>query len=153
LIPSTLIDEYANGPALLADTFRDSNSLDIDARPIPDTWSIRETICHLADSEIVYADRIKRVLAEDNPTFFEADPNVFTPALHTQNRPLDSELQLIVAVRSHMVPILRSLDFADFQRYGQHSLDGQMSLETLLQRITNHIPHHLRFIVAKIAVL
>jgi len=150
---STLIDQYAAGPELLADVFRDSKNLDVDAQPIPGTWSIRQVICHLADSEIVYADRIKRVLAEENPTFFEADPNQFVPALHTRHRPLQTELDLISAVRSHMLSILRSLDAEQFQRIGQHSLDGQMTIETLLQRITDHIPHHLRFINAKIKKL
>ncbi|QDT11205.1 DinB family protein [Planctomycetes bacterium K23_9] len=148
--PSALIEQYASGSNLLADALRDGEGIDIDAHPVPQAWSIREVVCHLADAEIIYADRIKRVLAEDNPTFFEADPNDFIPALHTAARPLDAELQLIAAVRTHMLPILRSLSLDDFQRYGQHSLAGQMSLETLLQRITDHIPHHLKFIRAKI---
>jgi uncharacterized damage-inducible protein DinB len=148
---TSLIDKYAAGPGLLLAALHEASRLDVDAYPVSDTWSIRETVCHLADSEIVYADRIKRVLAEDNPTFFEADPNIFVPALHVRERPLETELQLIGAVRSHMLPILRSLNMRDLQRSGQHSLDGQMTLETLLQRITNHIPHHLEFIKAKVA--
>jgi hypothetical protein len=35
------------------------------ARPIPRKWSTLEVVCHLADFEIVYADRIKRVIAEN----------------------------------------------------------------------------------------
>jgi len=147
---NTKIEEYAAGPGLLLDALREASHFDIDAHSVAGTWSVRETVCHLADSEIVYADRIKRVLAEDNPTFCEADPNTFGPALYVRERPLETELQLIDAVRSHMLPILRSLDTRDLQRFGQHSLDGQMTLETLIQRITNHIPHHLEFIEAKI---
>ena len=43
------------------------------ARPIPGKWSTLEVICHLADFEIVYADRIKRVIAENEPILFGGD--------------------------------------------------------------------------------
>ena len=33
-----------------------------DTLPITGTWSVRQVVCHLADAEIVYADRMKRVL-------------------------------------------------------------------------------------------
>ena len=42
------------------------------ARPIPGKWSTLEVVCHLADFEIVYADRIKRVIAENEPTLSAA---------------------------------------------------------------------------------
>jgi hypothetical protein len=48
-----------------------------------------------------------------------------------------------------MARILRSLTEKDFQRIGHHSEDGPLTLETLLQRITEHIPHHVRFIKEK----
>lgn len=150
---SSLIDDYERGPDAVAKRVRDSAALDIDAYPDPNRWSIREVVCHLADAEIIYADRIKRVLAEDNPTFFEADPNDFLPSLHVTNRPLKAELQVIISVRSHMVSILRSLSTTEYERFGQHSLAGQMSVEDLLQRITDHIPHHVAFIDAKISSL
>jgi uncharacterized damage-inducible protein DinB len=135
---------------LVCDVLRATANIDLDARPIEGKWSIREVVCHLADSEIVYADRMKRVIAEENPTFFEADPNLFGRALYCSHRPLDRELDLIKAVRAHMLPILHSCDANAFQRTGVHSLDGPMTLETLLQRIADHIPHHVAFIDEKL---
>lgn len=145
----TLIEAYAGGAKLLGDALSSAANADVDARPIAGKWSIREVVCHLADSEIVYADRMKRVLAEDNPTFFEADPNLFRPALHCSRRPLDKELAVVEAIRAHMLPILQSCDAEAFQRTGVHSLDGPLTLETLLERITAHIPHHVAFIEEK----
>ena len=48
-----------------------------------------------------------------------------------------------------MARILRALKPDDFQRTGGHSRDGALTLEVLLQRITAHIPHHVRFIEEK----
>jgi hypothetical protein len=107
----------------------------------------------LADSEIVYADRMKRVIAEDNPTLFEADPNLFVPALFCSQRPWRTELNVVETVRAHMRPILRSCDREDFQRTGVHSLDGPLTLEALLQRVTAHLPHHIAFIEEKLRAL
>ena len=150
---STLIEEYSRGAKLLCDAMPSADSIDLDARPIAGKWSVREAVCHLADSEIVYADRMKRVIAEDNPTFFEADPNLFCPALSCPQRPLDNELDVVKAIRAHMLPILRSCDADDFQRTGVHSLDGQLTLERLLQRVTAHIPHHVAFIEQKLKAM
>ncbi len=150
---SALTQAYSEGAKLLCHVVRSTDNTDWDAKPIEGKWSVREVVCHLADSEIVYADRMKRVIAEDNPTLFEADPNLFCPALYCPKRSLDNEMNVIDAIRSHMLPILQSCDANDFRRTGVHSLDGPMTLETLLQRITAHIPHHVAFIEEKLAAM
>ena len=150
---STLIEAYSGGAKLLGDAMRRAANADLDARPIEGKWSVREVVCHLADSEIVYADRMKRVIAEENPTFFEADPDLFGHALHCPRRPLDKELAVVEAIRAHMLSILQSCNADDFQRTGVHSLDGPMTLQTLLERITAHIPHHVAFIEEKLQAM
>lgn len=148
-----LLEEYSRGAALLRDVIARTPANAWDATPIPGTWSIRQVLCHLADGEIVYADRMKRVIAEDNPTFFEADPDQFVPALFCETRDWEAEMSVIDATRCHMLPILRSCTDDDFRRGGVHSLDGPMDLLTLLSRITGHIPHHLVFIEQKLRAL
>jgi hypothetical protein len=59
------------------------------------------------------------------------------------------ELELIAAVRRQMATILRELKVSDFQRTGNHSEDGALTLETLIRRISDHIPHHVQFIAEK----
>jgi hypothetical protein len=48
-----------------------------------------------------------------------------------------------------MARILRSLPPEGFQRTGIHSVRGPVALESLLQQITDHIPHHLAFVEDK----
>jgi len=150
---SALIKAYSAGAQVLRDALRRAAHANLDVRPIEGKWSIREVVCHLADSEIIYADRMKRVLAEDNPTFFEADPDRFGPALNCPQRPMDKELDVVAAIRAHMLPILEACHPNDFQRTGVHSRDGQMTLQTLLERITAHIPHHVAFIEEKLQAM
>ena len=150
---SALIEAYSRGAELLRDAVRSTPDSKWDATPIDGAWSIRQVVCHLADSEIVYADRMKRVIAEDNPTLFDADPDLFVPALYCSQRPWETELNVIETVRTHMLPILQSCDIKDFQRTGVHSINGSMTLKTLLERVTAHIPHHIAFIEAKLRAL
>lgn len=148
-----LIDGYAKGAATLREAVEATVGVDVDARPISGKMSIREVVCHLADAEIIYAERMKRVLVEDRPTFFEADPNRFAAALFCERRALEDEVDAFEAVRTHMLPILQACDAAAFARTGIHSRDGAMTLATLLERIVRHVPHHLAFVEEKVRAL
>ena len=148
-----LLKQYEQGPDLLKTAIAGVREDQLDQTPVPGKWSIRQVVCHIADFEPVYADRMKRVLVEDNPTMFGGDPDVFAAGLHYEKRNLSDELDLISVVRRQMAVILRNTDIEDFQRTGVHSEAGPLTLETLLERITRHIPHHVKFIEAKIAVM
>lgn len=126
---------------------------DLDARPIPNRWSTREVVCHIADFELVYSNRMKRVISENTPTFRGADPDVLAATLAYGSRNVDEELQFIAATRHQMARILHSLPTASFQRTGNHTEDGLIDLRTLLTRIKEHLPHHVTFINEKRLVL
>lgn len=150
---TTLIDGYLAGPQQLRDAIAGMSDEQINAAPIPGKWSTRQVICHLADFEPVYADRMKRVIAEHEPTLFGGDPDVFAVRLAYAHRDIGEELQLIESVRRHVARILKTLTPEEFQRHGIHSEAGPITLEKLLTNITNHIPHHLKFIEEKRAAL
>jgi uncharacterized damage-inducible protein DinB len=144
-----LIDQYAAGPQTLRDAIAGMTLDQIDAAPVPGKWSTRQVICHLADFETVYADRMKHVIAEDQPAFAGGFHQQFAEHLAYDHRDIEEELRLIDVTRSQMARILRSLPPEAFDRTGIHSVDGAMTLSTLLERITNHIPHHAQFIAEK----
>ena len=150
---TALIDEYAAGPYILEKGIFGMSDDALRATPVVGKWSTHQVICHIADFEPVYADRMKRVLAEHEPTLLSGDPNLFAARLAYDRRDTQEELRIIELVRKQMVRILRKLEPDDFQRRGIHSADGPLTLETLLRRITGHVPHHLKFIAEKRAAL
>jgi hypothetical protein len=151
--PKKLIDEYLAGPRILREAVEGMSREELDATPIAGKWSTRQVVCHLADFEPIYADRMKRVIAEERPTFFGGDPDVFASRLAYAARDVEEELRLIEAVRGQMGKILRTLAPGDFRRDGIHSEAGPLSLHTLLERVTAHLPHHVKFIHEKRAAL
>jgi uncharacterized damage-inducible protein DinB len=148
-----LIEDYLAGGHQLRAAVAGMTTDQLDDRPIPGKWSTKEVICHIADFEPIYVDRMKRVFAENEPTLFGGDPDLFASRLVYDRRDAAVELDFIEATRKHMAPILRSLKPKDFQRKGNHSEVGPITLEKLLANITNHIPHHVKFIEEKRAAM
>ncbi|MBS0267004.1 MAG: DinB family protein [Planctomycetes bacterium] len=144
-----LIEQYRTGPAKLRAALAGMTAAQIAARPVPGKWSTLEVLCHIADFEPVYGDRMKRVLAEEQPKLPSGDPDLFQQHLAYGQRDAQEELAVIEAVRNQMARILATLSEAQFARTGLHSADGPLSLRVLLERITGHIPHHLKFIEEK----
>lgn len=145
----THIEDYLAGPRLLRHLVEGMSEEDLDATPIPGKWSTRQVVSHIADFESIYAARMKRVIAEHEPTLLSVDPDRFASRLGYHKRLIEEELQLIEAARNQMARILRNLSNHDFHRIGYHSEDGPLTLEGLLQSVVDHIPHHVRFIVEK----
>ena len=122
---------------------------EVKLRPIPGKWSTSEVVCHLADFEIVFADRIKRVIAEHEPPLPNGDENLFAARLAYHDRDLQGEL---ASGGSGPRPRRRHLADAAAGRLpapGIHSQAGRLTLETLVQRATGHVAHHLKFIADK----
>ncbi|QDT92597.1 DinB family protein [Gimesia algae] len=146
---STRIEEYLAGPEALRCAIEGMSAADLDAAPIPGKWSTRQVVCHIADFQPVYADRMKWIIAEDHPPLPGADHNLFAKRLAYDQRDMDEELQLIAVVRQNMARILKTLSEEQLQRTGLHSHDGEVSVASLLERITHHIPHHIKMIQEK----
>jgi len=145
----TMIDEYLAGTELLRQAIAGMTDDQLDAKPVPGKWSTRQVVCHIADFETIYADRMKRVITEPMPTLLGGNPDKFAASLAYEKRPVQDELILIAAVRRQMATILRALGPDDFRKTGNHPRDGALTLEALLKRITEHIPHHVRSIEEK----
>ena len=125
------IEVYAFGPQLLRNAVAGMTREQLVARPIPGKWSTLEVICHLADFEIVGADRIKRVIAENEPTLFGGDEKVFAARLAYHERNAEEELLLNEQIRKQVTRILKTLKPEDFQRRGIHSEVGPLTLQHL----------------------
>jgi len=144
-----LINDYAAGPQLLREAVRGMSRDQLMARPVPGKWSTLEVVCHIADFDIVGADRIKRVIAQNEPTLPDGDEKAFADALRYHDRELEEELQIIGAIRASTTRILRTLKDDDFARIGTHTAAGPLTLAQLVERMAKHIRHHVGFIQEK----
>ena len=144
-----LIENYLAGGQALRKAVAGMTQDQLTARPIPGKWSTLECVCHIADFDPILADRMKRVIAEDNPTLIGADENRFAAALAYDARDPEEELAIVERTRGQLGRILRTLPESALARAGTHTERGPRTLEQLLTTATNHIPHHVAFIHAK----
>jgi hypothetical protein len=144
-----LIENYLAGATALRCAVAGLTPEQLKARPVAGKWSMLEVVCHLADFDPILADRMKRIIAEDRPPLLGADENRFAAALAYHARDVNEEMDIIERTRSQLARILRTLPDSALERVGVHNERGALTLERMLTTATNHIPHHVKFIVEK----
>ena len=144
-----LIENYLAGVQTLRRAVAGMTPEQVRARPVAGKWSTLEVVCHLTDFDPIMADRMKRVIALDNPQLIGADENRFAAALAYQDRDLEEELGIFERTRSQMARILCTLPDSALERVGVHNERGPVTLERLLTVATNHVTHHVSFIAEK----
>ena len=153
-----LIDHYARGGEKLALAIRGLTHDDLLQLPPADRpelgkWSIQQVVIHLCDSELVIADRIKRVVAEDNPALLAYDENKWAKNLCYDQQSIDDAVTLVTVMRRQLARVLASLPDSAWQRSGMHSESGRKTLLDLVEIENRHLDHHLKFIHAKRAAM
>lgn len=123
------------------------------AKPGPGAWSIAQVVAHLLDSELVYSDRMRWVIAENDPILPGFDENAWIERLGNDTMPIEESLHLFTVSRERMTKILRRCSESDFARAGRHSERGRLTLAELVVSATHHVDHHLRFLYGKRANL
>ena len=144
-----LIDQYAAGGDKLRPAIAGLSRDELLARPGPGAWSIHELVIHVVDSDFVGSDRMKRVIAENNPPLIGFDENLWIEHHAPHEQSLEDAIVLFEAGRRQMTRILRQLPEAAFHRAGQHSERGALTLENLVQTFITHVDHHLKFLREK----
>jgi uncharacterized damage-inducible protein DinB len=144
-----MIDDYLAGIGVLRQAVAGMNREQLLARPVAGKWSTLEVVCHLADFEPIMADRVKRVIALENPMLMGADENSFAQKLAYHDRDLEEELAIVEQTRRQLARILRKQPNDVLGRVGTHSALGPRTLEQLLQGAINHVAHHVKFMHEK----
>jgi hypothetical protein len=148
-----LIEQYAAGGPLLLGSIDDLTDADWAAHPVPGTWSLREIVVHLLDSDLVAADRMKRIIAMDNPTLLAFPENDFVQRLGYNDLDAMLAADIFAQNRQFMASILRGLPDAAFARQGTHNERGPTTLAALVGQFVTHLNHHLEFFRQKRAML
>jgi len=146
---SQLIEEYGKAGTDLRMAVRGLERDDLIAYPVPGTWSIQEIIIHITDSDLIVADRMKRVIAEENPTLTGFNEAHFARNLFYNEQSAEDAVTIVELNRRNFARVLAKLPDGAFDRTGMHTERGPMKLIDLLEGSVKHLKHHLNFIVDK----
>jgi hypothetical protein len=137
-----LIERYREGHRAVLAALDGLSDAEMDARPSPGEWSVRQIVHHLADSEMTSAIRLRRLLAEDRPVIQAYDEAEFARRLYYQERPLAASLEALRAARLTSAEILERLSEAEWAREGTHTESGRYGVETWLEIYAAHAHDH-----------
>jgi uncharacterized damage-inducible protein DinB len=145
----SLIETYAAGGPRLRHAVAGLSRADLLARPGPGAWSIQELVIHMADSDAISIDRMKRMLTEDNPPLLYADETAYVEKLHNDQQSIEDALTLFEVGRRQWARVLRLLPDEAFLRQGTHNRRGIVTVGFFVEDYVKHLDHHLTFLKAK----
>ena len=110
----------------------------------PDKWSVRQLVCHLADTEAVWVVRFRQVIAEENPALSAFDQNAWAEKLDYKRRKISQALEQFRVLRHENFELLKEVPEADFARIGNHSKRGPLTLFDMVKIAAEHVETHVR---------
>lgn len=137
-----LLERFRRGAELVAATTTGAAGSELDWTPGPDKWSVRQIVCHLADSEIVGADRFRRLIAEENPSIVAYDQDAWARNLDYTRRKISQALETFRRLRGENHELLKDLPAPAFERTGTHSERGPVTLRSMLETYARHAEIH-----------
>jgi hypothetical protein len=123
------------------------------ARPVANKWSALEVLCHLVDTDLVVALRIRAALTSDCPRLIAATHEQLTTVLASDSRDAEEELRLFQTIRNETARIIRAMPPNVLDRQAvlvkAEGVEVTRSIRQFLTGITGHVAHHLAFVHEK----
>jgi hypothetical protein len=139
-----LLERFRRGGELLAVVTTGVAGAETDYSPAPGKWCIRQIVSHLADSEMVGATRLRRVIAEENPPLMAFDQDAWATKLDYSRRKLSHAVETFRRIRGENYELLKSQPEEAWARSGNHSESGPLTLLQLLRGYAGHAESHAK---------
>jgi hypothetical protein len=110
----------------------------------PGKWSIGQVLHHLADSELVWAWRMRLILAHERPPLTGYDQDLWADRLRYDQGDPREALAVFAVLRQANLRLVEHATPADLRRVGVHAERGDESLEHHVRLYAGHDLLHLR---------
>ena len=138
------LDVLRATPAALERTVNTLSPEQIRKPEAPGKWAIRDVLQHIADSELVWAYRVRLVLAQERPALTGYDQDLWSQRLaYDKANPREAIDEFQILRRANLRLIERASP-ADLKRVGVHAERGDESLEHMIRLYAGHDLLHLR---------
>jgi hypothetical protein len=114
-------------------------------KPDPMKWCILEILGHLADIEIVYAYRLRQMLADEKPVIAPMDQDAWAKNLGYMETPAPELVALYGLTRHHNLRLLHRLKPGDLVKSAFHpELKRDVTVATIIEMMSGHGLNHLQ---------
>ena len=124
-------------PAVIAMARPDA--LVVDTAPL----TLDEIIAHLADCELVYGFRYRKILAEPGSTLAAFDQDAWAMGLQYQNQVFKPLLESFGALRRANLALLRAITLDAWNKAGRHPEYGTLTIGQLVLHLVTHDRNHI----------
>jgi len=119
-------------------------------RHAPYTWSVKEVVGHLTDTERIFGYRTLRFARADSTPLPGFDENAYVRAADFDHLSLTNLLGEFEAVRRSHAYLFRSLNAAAWSRMGEAN-GNPVSVRALAYNIVGHARHHTAILRKRLA--
>ncbi len=112
-------------------------------RPAAGKWSPKEILCHLADCEIVYGLRYRKIISEPGGVLVGFDQEAWARHLNYREQSLKHALGTFKMMRDGNLNLLKSLSKSAWKKTGKHMDYGALTLRQIVVHITDHDRNHV----------
>src|ERR1700724_2385538 len=139
-----ILERFRRGGELLAMATTGAARPARDFNHAPDKCSVRQIVCHLADSEAVGVMRIRQIAAEDNPTLQGFNGELWADHLDYDRRKISQALETFRKLRTENHELLKAMPEDVFSRSGNHTESGRLTLLDLVKGNAEHVEEHVQ---------
>lgn len=109
------------------------------------SWTVKQLVHHIADSQLNMFQRLKLALTDDNPTVppFDQDKWAIQP---DTKLPVESSIKMLEGINERIVSLGHSLKEEELGRTFTHEVNGKITVATKVAKLAWHEEHHLAHI-------
>ncbi len=113
------------------------------ASPAPGKWSVKEIVSHLADCELVYGMRYRKIISEPGGALVAFDQEAWAKNLQYRRQPLKGSLATFKVLRGANLNLLKNVPKAAWGKSGKHPEYGKLTLRQIVTHIAEHDRNHV----------
>lgn len=109
------------------------------------SWTVRQLVHHIADSQLNMYQRLKLALTDENPTVPEFDQEKWAIQPDT-NLPIESSIKMLEGLNERIVSLGNDLTEEQLDRTFTIQKKGKIKVSTKVAKLAWHENHHLAHI-------
>ncbi|MCJ8006416.1 YfiT family bacillithiol transferase [Lederbergia wuyishanensis] len=109
------------------------------------SWTVRQLVHHIADSQLNMYQRLKLALTDENPTVPAFDEEKWAIQPDTK-LPVESSIKMLEGINERIVSLVHSLSEAQLDRAFTHQINGIITVAAKVAKLAWHEEHHLAHI-------
>jgi uncharacterized damage-inducible protein DinB len=113
----------------------------LERAPAPGKWSVRKILCHLADTELVFAFRLRQAVAEPHHVIQPFDQDAWASLYDSFGA--RAALDVFTAVRKWNITLIDAVPPSTLTKLLTHPERGEMTFKVLIETIAGHDLNHL----------